>query len=89
LKANNSFTFLSAALILLILFSCKKDPEAKPAACMDKIPSDEMCTAYFTRWFYDSAVDSCRQIGYSGCSERGFATETECDACIGAKTDND
>jgi hypothetical protein len=76
-------------LILQAFVSCKKDREPVPAACSDTVPANEMCQAYFTRWFYDPVADQCRQVGYSGCSEKGFATEMECDACVGSSDNMD
>ena len=49
--------------------------------CTETPPSGEPCAAYFERWFYHDQTKSCTQIGYSGCSQRGFATQQECEAC--------
>ncbi len=57
------------------------DQTQKNMACQDVVPTNEMCAAYFTRWFYNSESNNCQQIGYSGCSEKGFATQQECEAC--------
>ena len=49
--------------------------------CSETPPTDEICAAYFTMWFYDKSNSSCRQIGYSGCSKKGFDTKEECESC--------
>ena len=56
--------------------------ENAPAACSDVVPTDEACLAYFERWFYDKANNTCEKIGYSGCNQVGFATEAECLSCV-------
>lgn len=69
--------------ILLIGYSCSKTVamcEPKLPNCTDTI-RPELCTAYFTRWFFDKNSNSCVQKSYSGCSAYGFATETECKEC--------
>lgn len=84
--------FLYVGLVIFIstfAISCNKDHETVPSACSDTVPTDEMCAAYFTRWFYIPQADSCRQISYSGCSQRGFATLTECEACDDDKVNQD
>jgi len=43
---------------------------------------NEDCDAYFMRWFYDDAANTCSEIGYSGCEQYGFATQAECEACV-------
>lgn len=50
-------------------------------ACHEAAPTDELCFAYFERWFYNEAGDACEMVAYSGCSQRGFATEEECGTC--------
>ena len=75
------------AFILLCLFtlfgsSCSKDEcEPKTATCEEVAPKDEACLAYYERWFFNSKHNRCEKVGYSGCSAKGFATETECNAC--------
>ncbi|MGK7390259.1 MAG: BPTI/Kunitz-type proteinase inhibitor domain-containing protein [Candidatus Cyclobacteriaceae bacterium M2_1C_046] len=49
--------------------------------CNETPPTDEICTAYFTMWFYDKTTSACNQIGYSGCSKKGFETKKECESC--------
>ncbi len=71
-------------LILLVGFGaigCSRECGVEDPVCLDTPPGDEACAAYFTRWFYSIASNSCTEIGYSGCSERGFATKAECEAC--------
>jgi hypothetical protein len=51
------------------------------ATCSETPPTDEICAAYFTMWFYDQTKKSCKQIGYSGCSKKGFETKEECESC--------
>ena len=50
-------------------------------ACLDVPPTNELCQAYFVRWFYNSQTNECDQIGYSGCEQYGFATQQECEDC--------
>jgi len=49
--------------------------------CSETPPTDEICAAYFTMWFYDKTTSSCKKIGYSGCSKKGFETQEECESC--------
>jgi hypothetical protein len=75
---------LISALFLVValgLTNCSKDCETKIATCNETPPTDELCDAFFNRWFYDKEKNSCEQIAYSGCSQKGFATERECEAC--------
>ncbi len=77
--------FLFGMLICLgsvFALSCGNNCDPNPTGtCAETPPTNEMCTAYFTRWFYNAQTQTCTQIGYSGCSQRGFATEQECEAC--------
>lgn len=52
------------------------------ATCEETVPINEACLAFFTRWFYDEASNKCEQIDYSGCSQKGFATQQECKMCL-------
>lgn len=70
-----------AILLLVTLSSCKDDCGSKSPACSDTPPADQLCQAYFERWFYNEATNSCEKKAYSGCSQAGFATEQECKAC--------
>ena len=68
--------------ISLLLLSCNKDEDTiSSPTCSDTPPQDELCQAAFSRWFYDQSTNSCSQIGYSGCSQKGFASLEECEEC--------
>jgi hypothetical protein len=70
------------AAIALSLASCDKDcNNSEQAKCLETPPTDEACLAYFQTWFYNKNTNSCEQIGYSGCSPKGFPTKEECEAC--------
>lgn len=72
-------------LILLTIacfLSCTKDCAAPQGACAEVPPTGELCLAAFNRWFYNASSNKCEQIGYSGCSQKGFATQAECEACL-------
>ena len=60
---------------------CSKDCEPKIATCSETPPTNELCQAYFERWFFNEDKNKCEQIGYSGCSEKGFATQQDCEEC--------
>ncbi len=66
---------------LIGLISCNKDCEVTNSVCNETPPTNELCHAAFDRWFYDKESNKCEQIGYSGCSLKGFATEQECEEC--------
>lgn len=68
-------------VLLSFLYSCSKDCTSENAACQDTPPINELCAAYFSRWFYNEESNSCEEIGYSGCSEKGFETKAECESC--------
>ena len=75
-----------ASLVLLSFSSCNKkncptNCAPQNAACADVPPTNELCQAAFNRWFYNSTTGQCAQIGYSGCSQKGFETKQECDEC--------
>ncbi len=75
------FLPIALSFYLLSFASCTKDcPNNQTATCMETVPN-EACQAYFVRWFYNIKSNKCEQIGYSGCSEKGFATESECLEC--------
>lgn len=65
----------------LIVLGCGKEGEISDPVCMETPPTDELCEAYFVRWFYNSETNTCSEIGYSGCSQKGFATKGACEAC--------
>jgi len=75
--------FLIISLFLTIAFACEKkqDCDDKDVVCQETAPIDELCEAYFTRWFYNEETNSCEQIGYSGCGAYGFETKEECENC--------
>lgn len=64
------------------LSACCNDCDPPTTVCMETPPVNELCQAAFQRWFYDQETNNCKQIGYSGCSQVGFATQSECEACI-------
>jgi len=66
-----------------LLLSCNKAQNCgeEISACRDYPPTGELCTASFSRWFYQQSSNSCELIGYSGCTLRGFATQEECEQC--------
>ncbi len=66
---------------LLGFTNCNKDCEIKIDTCKEIPPSNEACEAYFSRWFFTSTNKKCEQIGYSGCSMKGFETKLACEAC--------
>ena len=77
---------LLSILFLTLSISCKNDDdnncESDNSTCYETAPTNEACLAFFTRWFYNKESNSCQQISYSGCSEKGFETKQACDACL-------
>ncbi|MDH5603752.1 MAG: BPTI/Kunitz-type proteinase inhibitor domain-containing protein [Cyclobacteriaceae bacterium] len=68
--------------ITLFAVSCTKDcPESEMAMCLETAPENELCMAYFERWFFQKKSNTCEMIAYSGCSEKGFDTREACEAC--------
>ena len=70
-------------MIFSLFTACKDDcdlAEINPA-CEDTISTDEICQAFFARWFYNSETESCAEFQYSGCSQKGFQTKEDCEAC--------
>jgi hypothetical protein len=63
------------------LTNCSKDCELKITTCRDTVPEEEICLAYFDRWFYMEEKNKCEQIKYSGCSQKGFSKKQECEEC--------
>lgn len=61
--------------------NCNSDCDIKIDTCKESPPMDELCAAAFTRWFYNTETNKCEQIGYSGCSQKGFDTKQACEAC--------
>ncbi len=74
---------ISMTIIVLILglSNCSKDCITTITTCKETVPTDEMCLAAFERWFFNKTKNKCEKIGYSGCSQKGFATQQECDGC--------
>jgi hypothetical protein len=76
---------ISIATILLVLSiggaGCSKECVPSIAACSETPPTNEVCDAYFERWFFNKDKNRCEKIGYSGCSQKGFATQQECEEC--------
>lgn len=68
-------------LLGFLSFACNRECGVEDSVCLDKPAEDELCLAYFSRWFYDLGSNTCSEISYSGCSEKGFATKAECEAC--------
>ncbi|MFK8037800.1 MAG: BPTI/Kunitz-type proteinase inhibitor domain-containing protein [Crocinitomicaceae bacterium] len=73
-----------AIILLSTLSACNKiiKCDAANLTCTETAPTGELCEAYFTRWFFDASTNSCQEIGYNGCSEKGFATKIDCENCI-------
>ncbi|OJV54859.1 MAG: hypothetical protein BGO31_16060 [Bacteroidetes bacterium 43-16] len=74
---------LAAIVIALGFGSCAKlsDCQAVDAKCLQKPPVNEACQAAFSRWFYDAESNQCTLVPYTGCSDVGFKSEAECNAC--------
>lgn len=67
-----------------LMFACEgRDCQEPTGACADTPPTGEACAAYFVRWFYNTKTGTCHEVGYSGCNQKGFATESECLSCQG------
>jgi hypothetical protein len=67
--------------LFIIIYSCSKNCNSNNLTCNDSPPTDELCDAYFTRWFYNKSKNACEEISYSGCSAKGFETKAACDSC--------
>lgn len=77
-----NFLFLVILFLLAVgLSNCSTDCEPKFAACSETPPTNEACQAAFNRWFFIADENRCEQIAYSGCSQKGFASQQECEAC--------
>ena len=76
---------LKSILVLLsftlLLFNCNKECQFDNDVCTETPPTDELCQAAFNRWFFDQESKVCEMRFYSGCSQKGFATESECQEC--------
>ena len=72
--------FLS--LFLFTFISCKNnDCVSDDPICSETAPTNEVCAAFFERWFYDNSTSTCEKIAYSGCEEYGFSAKEECESC--------
>ncbi len=75
--------------IILILFAfstaCSEEEEEECEItypiCLEQPPTNELCAAAFSRWFFDSNTQTCSEIAYSGCSAYGFDNQADCEAC--------
>ncbi len=71
--------------LLLIGFTSCDDDDCVSGTfspiCQETPPNNELCQAYFERWFYVEASGKCELIGYSGCSQYGFETQEACLSC--------
>lgn len=72
---------LFVVLIFTVGLTSCNEVEQLPEPCLQKPPTDELCEAYFIRWFYNKKADKCYQIGYSGCNAWGFDTQALCEEC--------
>jgi hypothetical protein len=87
IKSSWSWRRISNLLLGVILLvspmlnSCNPCPDPV-GACADTVPTNEVCLAFFTSWFYYEDSNSCKLASYSGCSAKGFATEQECQECL-------
>lgn len=70
-----------------ILISCNDIEDEKfecdntNLGCSQVPPTNEICLAFFQKWFYDNQSKTCNMVSYSGCSDLGFKTKVECEAC--------
>lgn len=80
----SSFVKIAAFATAIILFSaCDKDCDAsKTDACEVYVPANEPCQTEFKRWFYDEGSNSCQLVEYTGCTQRGFETQSDCQVCV-------
>jgi len=78
---NNLLKLITFLVFTLAFMNCSKDCETKIATCSETPPTDELCLAYFSRWFYNEDQNKCEEIPYSGCTQKGFATKVDCEQC--------
>lgn len=81
MKINRLFVITLLMIFMIGSFNCSKDCETTNTICSEVPPTNELCQAFFTRWFYNKNDNKCEQIGYSGCTQKGFDTEQECEEC--------
>ena len=68
--------------VLFVSTSCKDDCVLSDnPICRETVPTEEFCSAYFSGWFFDSEENTCQEIGYSGCTKKGFDSKEECESC--------
>ncbi len=71
-----------SSFFLITFISCKDDDcVLSDPICEETPPTNEVCLAFFERWFFDSSTSTCEKIGYSGCEDYGFSTKEECELC--------
>lgn len=75
------FVFTLCVCMAMSFTQCTRDCEPKSETCKEVPPTNELCMAAFQRWFFDANNNNCKQVSYSGCSAKGFATQQECEAC--------
>ena len=73
--------FLVLFVFFIFIQSCSKNCNSSNSTCSEMPPTDELCTAFFKRWFYNKSKNACEEISYSGCSAKGFETKVACDSC--------
>ena len=73
-------SLITISMAMALAAACNR--EDKDPRCDERPPEDELCQAYFERWFYNAENGECEQIGYSGCNEAGFATQQACEDCV-------
>jgi hypothetical protein len=82
--SGTSFIKMLVFASSVILFSaCDKECDASKAeACEVYVPANESCQTQFKRWFYDESSNSCQLVEYTGCTQRGFETQSDCQICV-------
>lgn len=69
-------------LFAILFLACSDNCEPVLDACTHTPPTNEVCQAYFERWFYNGVTNECEQTGYSGCSQYGFESLEACEECL-------
>lgn len=69
-------------LFLGLFISCNDNCSLNLNTCLHTPPTDEICAANFTRWFYNSENNECEQITYNGCEQWGFESLEACQECL-------
>ena len=72
---------LKILTLTLLISACSTDDCNASEACADVVPTDELCQAYFERWFFNDVSKSCYLAAYSGCSQKGFESKEACEKC--------